>query len=116
MKRVKKEACAECPFKRTAVQGYLGAADTPMDFIGPHWHGDEPLPCHMTIDWERGDCQAVAQEKPLCRGLLIMMRNSAKAPRDRNLSEARNSVEGDRKHFFSHLGEFLEFHDMGQGE
>lgn len=108
---VKKEACKECPFKRDALQGYLGAADNAEDFINPHWNADLPLPCHMTVDWEADNAQDVAKEKPLCRGLLIMMRNSAKMPRDLDLEKARKSVQPDYENFFSFPNQFVEFHN-----
>jgi len=63
-----KEVCKECPFKRDSLAGYLGEASfDPMAFLGPHLQGGEPLPCHLSIDWEADlGGMRVYTDKSLC--------------------------------------------------
>jgi len=81
-----------------------------MDFIGPHWNQELPLPCHLTVNWEAQNSQVRAMEAPLCFGLLTMMRNSAKMPRTPEIADAVRGVERNTDEFFSHLGEFVQHH------
>jgi hypothetical protein len=110
-RRCVKQACKECPFRRASIPGWLGeSSGKPMEFIGPHWQADLPLPCHLTVNWESDNSQGRAAEAPLCFGLLTMMKNSAKMPRDPELAAAVRSVERNTDEFFTHLGEFVQHH------
>jgi len=107
-----KEACKECPFKRTSAAGYLGSASyDPQAFLAPHLQGDTPLPCHMTINWESdlGGARVYAT-KPLCRGFLIFLKNSCTLPRHYDIREALETVEADSENFFKWLPEFVQHH------
>lgn len=105
-----KKACRECPFSRTSVAGYLGSATNPEDFIGPHWHADLRLPCHMKIDWDKGDAQEQTKTVGLCHGFLVMSKNSCKSHLNPEVREAQRGVEADRDNFFSMIHEFKEHH------
>lgn len=112
--RVTKTACRECPFRRDSAPGYLGEASyDPESFLAPHWHAEAPLPCHMHVDWER---DAEQQDAPLCRGLMVMMRNSAKMPTDPGLVEIRNAITPDREAFFAFPHEFKQHHTKPEQE
>lgn len=107
-----KEVCKECPFKRDSLAGYLGEASfDPMAFLGPHLQGGEPLPCHLSIDWEADlGGMRVYTDKSLCRGYLIFLKNSCTMPRDLEMAELRNTVEKDTENFFQWQPEFVEHH------
>lgn len=104
-------ACPECPFRRDSAPGYLGAASgDPVGFLAPHWHAGIPLPCHMQVDWEADQTQAEIEAKPLCRGLLTVMRNAAKLPENERVRIARENISVDRETFFSFPHEFHQHH------
>lgn len=110
----RKEACSECPFKRESLPGWLGSAESAREFLIPHWDMERPLTCHMEVDWDADEKRQVKMQNKagcLCRGLLAMMKNVAKRPRDRILAAARDNVPADRETFFSHPGEFFEHHN-----
>ena len=52
MKPPKGSPCAECPFRRKSLQGYLGANDV-AEFVLAAEGGQSPMPCHMEVDYER---------------------------------------------------------------
>lgn len=111
-----KKACRECPFRRTSVPGWLGSAsfdpNPGQSFLVQHWFQDVPLPCHMQVNWEKDDSQEQATVKPLCYGLLTMMKNSCKMPHDRGLAAAVAAMERDPE-FFSFPQEFYDHHNGG---
>ena len=45
--------CAQCPFRRDSLAGYLGAYESPGEFLQEHYHREITNPCHMTIDYDR---------------------------------------------------------------
>ena len=57
--------CAECPWRRDALVGYLGGND--VQTYTDHCAEGMPTPCHM-------------DEEAACAGCLGTMRNSAKLP------------------------------------
>lgn len=80
---VAKRPCAECPFRKKAPAGWLGAA-SPEEFASSLWHED-PLPCHSTIDYEDPAWHALWIQRRignLCRGALEMAAKSGKLARD----------------------------------
>jgi hypothetical protein len=105
-----KEACPECPFRKTATPGWLGAASSPEEFLGPHYHGTTRLPCHMQVDWESENAQLLAQQAPLCRGFLHFVKNSCKRLDNQEMQIAANTVEPDRDNFLSFPHGFCEHH------
>lgn len=103
--------CKECPFKRTSLPGYLGkASHDPELFLAPHWRGDLRLPCHMKVDWEAENAQALARVAPLCHGFLILCKNAAKLPYNSEIKNAVEATEPDRENFFAWAHEFVDHH------
>lgn len=103
-----KKPCGECPFRRKAPAGWLGASD-PEGFIGTMITGREDLPCHSTVNYERPDWHArwIAKTDPsakLCAGALTLQANMLKRPRSGPV------MEPDREHVFSTYAEFVNHH------
>lgn len=108
---VVKQACRECPFRRASVPGWLGeSSHDPKGFIAPHWNADLPLPCHMTVNWESTSSQERAATAPLCFGLLTMMKNSCKSPRNPELANTVRGMERNTDEFFGFIQEFIAHH------
>lgn len=111
-----KEVCKECPFRRSAPAGYLGTAShDPHGFLGPHYHGDLRLPCHMRVDWEgrkKNSAAAKPETAPLCRGFVTFMKNNVKYAENEEVREAMKEVEVDRETLFGWQHEFIEHHSQ----
>ncbi len=106
-----KRPCSECPFRRLSAPGYLGEASfRPREFLGPHWHGEARLPCHMQVDWTAPDAQKQAQEAPLCKGLLIMAKNACKRLDNAEAAAAKDETEADPDLVFRFESEFHQHH------
>ena len=105
-----KTPCSECPFRRASAPGWLGA-DTPEGFV-EKVHFEVPLPCHRHLANEgtREQFEESIKTAPYCAGALIMMRNSAKVPRDPEHAAARNSVVPDHASVFSFPAQFIDHH------
>lgn len=103
-----KKPCNDCPFRRNALPGWLGAA-TPQSFI-IEISMERPLPCHQTIDYEKRDwLQKWAAQRigNICAGSLIMSANMGKLPRDRNFPR----LPADKQLVFSRPDEFITYHE-----
>lgn len=106
--------CRECPFRRAAPAGYLGAVSgDPAAFLNSFGCGEARLPCHLAVDWEAGDVQEQARTAAPCAGALVFMINQHKVPRDRELAALLDGVTPDREHVFGHAGEFCQHHAPG---
>jgi len=102
-----KTPCKECPFRRVSPPGYLGA-DTPDGFLASTM-ADTPMPCHLSVDYERKDWKVQAEAAPLCAGALIFFANACKLSRD----ASRPRLPADRALVFSRPDEFLTHHKKG---
>jgi len=110
MKPAPSSPCRECPFRRVAPNGYLGAA-TPENFIKSTLATEIGMPCHLTVDYEEKDWLATLDEKAsLCRGSLIFLRNSCKLPRSSAYAAAVLETPVDRNTVFGNSAEFLLHH------
>jgi hypothetical protein len=83
--------CSDCPFARTALNGWLGGL--PIDVWVQRAHGDASEPCHV-IDNQQ------------CAGLAIYRANVAKKPRD----PAALVLPADRAKVFATPMEFQAHH------
>lgn len=100
--------CNECPFRRKAIPGWLGAA-SPQSFI-IEISMERPLPCHPTINYAKRDWLQQWTEQRIgmiCAGSLIMMSNMAKLPRDRKFPK----LPSDHENVFSTPREFITYHE-----
>lgn len=99
--------CSDCPFRRKAMAGWLGAG-SPESFIDCI-NRDDILPCHQTIDYTDPAWKEkwVAQTSGnACAGALIMTANMCKRPRDPTFPK----MESDEATVFSSSTEFIAFH------
>lgn len=93
--------CIECPFRKTSIAGWLG--NLPIaHYVGENPHQDVVLPCHMTAGRPR-------HKIGLCAGLLSMLKNQCKTPRDPELANASRRV-GPNVGVFAHRQEFIAHH------
>jgi hypothetical protein len=81
--------CAECPFRRTSLAGWLGD-DRPDDVIGL-LRTDRPYHCHLDV------AKAIAAKRPSsdsahCAGALQFMKSIAKLPRSATGSAAVKAI------------------------
>jgi hypothetical protein len=102
------KVCNDCPFRRSAMPGWLGAG-TPESFIA-EIQGERPLPCHQTIDYdqnpdwkEKWEAQEIGS---VCAGALILSANMGKLARDR----AFPRMVSDRETVFGTHKEFIDYH------
>lgn len=100
--------CSECPFRRKAAAGWLGASH-PEGFVGTILAGREDLPCHKTIDYGREDWHERWTEKrdpdaKLCTGALVLQANLCKRPRSGPV------MQPDPEHVFATYRDFVEHH------
>lgn len=103
-----KTPCNACPFRRKAMPGWLGRG-TPQSFI-IEISLEQPLPCHLTIDYEDKSWLAKWQNQRIgmvCAGSLIMGANMAKLPRDPQFPR----MKPDHDLVFSSPHEFIAFHE-----
>lgn len=104
--------CAECPFKRRSLQGWLGNS-TPLEFIRTTM-AEHEMPCHMQVDYEQEDWREQQEEVSLCAGSLILFRNFYKRPRDGKLAEAVERVRRNTQLVFTTPWQFLKHHYRGK--
>lgn len=101
--------CAECPWLRRSMAGYLGL-DEPVNFYRQSVTNECLMPCHMEIDYD--DPEWLETQYPdvsLCAGNLIYFRNNFKRPRRPELEAAVETVKPS-KHVFSWPEEFMAHH------
>jgi len=102
-----KKPCRSCPFRRTSLPGWLGAA-MPEEFALSIAR-DEALPCHESIDYEDPEWLTKWESRERgehCIGSLILARNVLKLPRFKDAPK----VEPDRALVFGSFKEFIEHH------
>lgn len=99
--------CSDCPFRRKAMPGWLGAS-SPEGFIDC-MERDEPLPCHQTIDYDNDPdwlLRWVRQGEDtgnMCAGALIFMANKVQQHPFQRMPKDHESV-------FSNTIEFVRYH------
>lgn len=106
MKSPKTQPCAQCPFKRQSLPGYLGA-DDPESFITKTM-ADMEMPCHMSVDYEDPDWESTLDDAQQCAGAAIMFSNMCKLSRD----PRRKRLPADRETVFARPEEFLAHHTL----
>lgn len=104
MKKSLKQPCAECPYRRKSLPGWLGA-DSPEGFMGTTM-ADHTMPCHMTVDYERKNWRATLPDAEQCAGAAIFFANICKLSRDPD----RMRLPADRENVFATPMEFVEHH------
>ena len=102
-----KQPCNDCPFRRKAMPGWLGAG-SPESFLDC-MNRDEPLPCHQTIDYDDPEWLSkwTAQETgSMCAGALIFMANKMQRPRTPGFP----TMPQDKTEVFANTVEFVRYH------
>jgi len=99
------QVCNDCPFRRKAMPGWLGAS-SPEGFIDC-MERDEPLPCHQTIDYDNNPHWLVEwlhqKTGHMCAGALQFMANKVQ-------QHPFQRMEKDHDNVFSNTVEFVRFH------
>jgi hypothetical protein len=101
--------CKECPFRRKAMPGWLGAA-SPESFVASV-QSDAPLPCHLSIDYRKPDWKEkwlTRKVGKLCAGAAIFTRNIGKRPLPSSLLPI---VKPNTELVFASPSEFLAHHN-----
>lgn len=98
--------CSDCPFRRKAMPGWLGAS-SPEGFIDC-MQRDEPLPCHQTIDYDDPKwlvkwMQQRENTGSMCAGALIFMANKLQ-------HHPFQKMQPDHENVFSNSVEFVRHH------
>jgi hypothetical protein len=92
--RFSKKQCQQCPFRQTALPGWLGNY-SPAEVCSSIWKG-QPFFCHTSIDYEDPDWERKAMAKgKLCTGSLVFakrMMAPAGEIADARLRQARRDV------------------------
>lgn len=95
-----KEPCAECPWRREALAGWLGP-QTAREWI-EMVHGEAPIMCHRTCNPE-----ASYDGTRQCRGAAIFRANVCKSPRREDVAVGPE----DKEQVFASSQEFLNHHE-----
>lgn len=101
-----KTPCAACPFRRTALNGWLGGL-TPDEF-GAMAQSETRMPCHTRAQdgFSYLDPTPEDLKLPQCAGRAIHWANQLKTRRDKSLLE----LPADRETAFTWPSEFVEHH------
>jgi hypothetical protein len=102
-----KKPCKACPFRRTALPGYTGAA-TSSEFLASTLH-DLAMPCHESIDYDDPSWRTkwLSRERGVdCVGAATFFANMNKVSRDRS----RPLATPDHETVFSLPQEFADHH------
>jgi hypothetical protein len=86
-----RQPCSDCPFARTALEGWLGGY-TPEEWVMV-LHSERIIPCHTMIG-------------PQCAGAAIYRANVGKLPRDRRVLR----LPCDEEVVFAWAEEFMDHH------
>jgi hypothetical protein len=82
--------CDECPFRPTALPGWLGSYDV-GSVASSIWKG-QPFFCHTTINYERKDWEKRAMESgKLCTGSLVFAHKMHAPENEIQIPQVRNA-------------------------
>lgn len=105
----RKTPCAECPWRRNSLRGWLGE-DNPEDFYRANITNEGAMPCHMQIDYEDPHWKETQlPDADLCAGSLIYFNNTNKRPRDPEIAQAVDAV-GTSPQVFEWPDQFIGHH------
>ncbi len=107
--KVCSKICPECPFRRKAAPGWLGA-NSPENFVALAT-SDSSIACHMAFDQNSENFEARESQAARCRGAITLMSNMCKLPHDPEMAALRKSVPADHKEVFSFPYQFTEYHN-----
>jgi len=106
------QPCAECPFRRKAPAGYIGAHDA-VEEITDIVLSDGRFPCHMEVTkrTERGEkFERAVWTAPVCAGSAALLSNMIKRSRMREVSILQDAL-GKRDDVFARPEEMHSHHN-----
>lgn len=103
--------CSQCPFRKNAAGGWLGAY-TPQEVIDTV-RSETPFPCHAQVDYDDPAWAEKLDGKPHCAGHMQMAKAMCKLPRDLEHSRAVRAIEIEKNHLGSPAA-FLEHHQEAE--
>jgi len=106
------QPCPECPFRRKAPAGYIGAHDA-VEEITDIVLSDGRFPCHMEVTkrTERGEkFDRAVWTAPVCVGSAALLCNMIKRSRLRDVSAVQDTV-GKRDDVFARPEEMHSHHN-----
>ena len=113
MNLVNRPMCRECPWRKNAPAGWLGAA-SPEEFVSA-MQGNQKMPCHLTVDYDDPDWSEKLEDSnksQYCIGALKATKALCKRPYDREHCEAIDEVaETNTEEILSPWGEFQDHHN-----
>jgi hypothetical protein len=120
-----KQPCAECPFRRKSLRGYVGGHKNAGEIIDIVWH-DENFPCHMKVTAIRENLResldgytseqfhAMAVSiAPSCVGGAIFLNNHYKLSRHPDVMSVQNQT-GKSQDVFSSREEMERYHNSAK--
>ncbi len=103
----KGKQCKECPFRKSSLAGYLGEASyNPHEFLSTT--ENDPIPCHMAVDWEKED-GIDKQYKTPCIGSLKFLKNTMRIPRNPEYAKLLKGITKDET-VFEKKADFINHH------
>ena len=112
MKFTLKRPCADCPFRTSALPGWLGGHE-PEEIMQAVF-GNEMWTCHQTVDefmtFEAARANPVVQH---CYGAAMFMRRMCKLPRDAEIAAFVQTVDMSVEDVFPNPQAFLDYHTPG---
>lgn len=112
MNPCKAHPCPDCPFRRTAVRGWLGGYKSATHFMVVHVGHEVVNPCHMSINYDDPawlEKFKAGEAGHACRGQADMFRNQLKLARPGTLRV--EEVHDPNPDVFDSVVEFIQHHD-----
>lgn len=116
MKTNLKKPCNDCPYRKNATPGWLGASkpewfvESALSDYASYQGGSIMAPCHQTVNYEDPDWQDGLGEDEACVGALQFAANNCKSPRDPERSAAVRAA-GPNPDVFATSQEFIDYHE-----
>lgn len=101
-----KTPCNQCPWRKKAAPGWLGAS-TPVEFLQQS-EAEIHMPCHLHVDYEQDNWREQADSAPPCAGRAIHFANRCK--QSKTVEKVERSEE-----VFTNPQEFIDHHSFGKG-
>lgn len=114
-----RKPCAECPFRKTSMRGWLGP-DKPQDVLFKV-HTGEMYYCHMdvAVKVEQAELSGVELDPDTvehCVGALMHANKSCKRFRNPTLAAAQDRLESQDHSQILDVREFSQHHDLSLGK
>lgn len=104
-----KATCKECPFRKDSIKGYLGEASYDPETFLEQLEFRQPIPCHMTVNWQSDNFVNEMRKAPACIGALQFMNNSCKLSRFKKIMDLQDKA-GKNNKIFMWSADFIKYH------